>query len=137
MVLISIQPFASKKVFLLAAVLLCLSSALCFADSLFMSLHSTPYGRHLNRIQTVPERTVQPPLPVACQPFDGRFAQETGWLLSETLVLDPTINRLALRSAEVGERPYNSLCPYEGSRKYDAASFALQEKVTVRNANCE
>lgn len=54
MVLISIQPFAFKKIFFLVAALLCLFSANCFADPLFMSLHSTPYGRQLNRIQPVP-----------------------------------------------------------------------------------
>ena len=54
MVLIAIQPFASKKkVFVLVVALLCLSSAICLADSLFMSLHSTPNGRRLNHIKPV------------------------------------------------------------------------------------
>lgn len=104
MVLISIQPFAFKKIFLLVAALLCLSSALCFADSLFMALHSTPYGRQLNRIQpvrsSVTEPTVQPPFLVAYQSLDERFAQESGWILSGTFVLDPVIDWLAGRSEE-------------------------------------
>lgn len=54
MVLISIQPFALRKLFLLVATLLCLSSAICFADSLFMSLHSNPSGRELSRFKSVP-----------------------------------------------------------------------------------
>jgi hypothetical protein len=37
MVLISLHPFAFRKIFLLAAAVLGLSSALCFADSLFMA----------------------------------------------------------------------------------------------------
>jgi hypothetical protein len=37
MVLISIDPFSFKKTFLLVVALLGLSSALCFADPLFMS----------------------------------------------------------------------------------------------------
>jgi hypothetical protein len=53
MVLISIQPFAFKKIFLLVAALLCLSSAACFADSLFMSLHSASYNRQMTRIPPV------------------------------------------------------------------------------------
>ena len=39
MLLISIQPFAFRKIFVLAAALFGLSSVACFADSLFMSLH--------------------------------------------------------------------------------------------------
>lgn len=105
MVLISIHPFAFKKFLLLVATLLCLSSALCFADSIFMSLHSTPYGRQLNRIQlvplSVPERTVQPPFLVACQSLDRRFARNFGWILPGTFNLDPTSNWLTHRSEEV------------------------------------
>ena len=42
MVLISMQPFALRKIFLLAVALLCLSSAFCFADSLFMTRRYAP-----------------------------------------------------------------------------------------------
>ena len=42
MVLISIHPFAFRKIFLLAALLLGLSSALCLADSLFMTRYYVP-----------------------------------------------------------------------------------------------
>jgi hypothetical protein len=129
MVLISIQPFAFKKIFFLVAALLCLFSANCFADSLFMSLHSTPYGRQLNRIQPVPlslaERTVEPPLLVACQSLDGGSAQDSGWILAGTFVLNPTIDWLADRSEEVGDRSYIPLCTYAGNRKYYTASSTL------------
>ena len=62
MLLISIQPFALKRIFFLVATLLYLSSAICFADSLFMTSRSTPYGRQLNRIESrsVPKRAVRP-----------------------------------------------------------------------------
>jgi hypothetical protein len=43
MVLISIQPFALRKVFLALGVLLCLS-ALCFADPVLMAQHYAPPG---------------------------------------------------------------------------------------------
>lgn len=56
MVLISIQPFAFRKIFLLVATLLCLSSAICFADSLFMSLRSNPSGRELSRFKSEPSQ---------------------------------------------------------------------------------
>jgi hypothetical protein len=42
MVLISIHPFAFRKIFLLAAALLGFSSAFCFADSLFMARQYAP-----------------------------------------------------------------------------------------------
>jgi hypothetical protein len=42
MVLISIHPFAVRKIVLLAVALLGVSSALCFADSLFMARRYAP-----------------------------------------------------------------------------------------------
>lgn len=63
MVLISIRPFAFRKIFLLAATLFCLSSALCVADSLFMSLHSGPYGHQANRLQSTPLSVPVPTVP--------------------------------------------------------------------------
>lgn len=42
MVLVSIHPFASRKIFLLAVALLGLSSALCFADPVFMARKYAP-----------------------------------------------------------------------------------------------
>lgn len=53
MILISIQPFAPRKMFALAATLLCLSTASCFATSLFLSVDSTPYDRQMTRIRPV------------------------------------------------------------------------------------
>lgn len=42
MILISIHPFAFRKLFLLVVAFLCLSSAACFADSLFMARQYAP-----------------------------------------------------------------------------------------------
>src|SRR3984893_11979661 len=53
MILISIQPFQFKKIFLLIAGLICLSSVSCFAQSAFLSVTSTPYDRQMTRIQPV------------------------------------------------------------------------------------
>ena len=49
MILISIQPFAPKKLFALGATIACLSTASCFADAMYLSSKSPS-----------PERQVQP-----------------------------------------------------------------------------
>lgn len=51
MVLVSIHPFVSRKIFLLAAALLGLSSAFCFGDSLFMTSHYAPSREQGHRTQ--------------------------------------------------------------------------------------
>ena len=53
MILISIQPFALKKVFAFLATVACLSTASCFAASMFLSVESTPYDRQMTRIRPV------------------------------------------------------------------------------------
>jgi hypothetical protein len=53
MILISIQPFALKKLLALAATLVCLSTASCFASSVFLSVDSTPYDRQMSRIRPI------------------------------------------------------------------------------------
>jgi hypothetical protein len=53
MILISVQPFQLKKIFLLIAGLICLSSVSCFAQSAFLSVDSTPYDRQMTRIQPI------------------------------------------------------------------------------------
>jgi len=60
MVLVSIHPFAVRKIFLLAIAVLGLSSALCFADPLYMTRRypsANPPGR-----QARPVVTMQAPL---------------------------------------------------------------------------
>lgn len=86
MVLISIRPFAFRKVFLLAATLFCLSSAMCIADSLFMSLHA---GRHPGQVSWVQEVAVAPsghPHPTPRIVSLGSFASGLGRIFSESLV---------------------------------------------------
>jgi len=53
MILISVQPFEIKKVFVLVATVICLSTASCFASAVFLSVQSTPYDRQMNRIRPV------------------------------------------------------------------------------------
>jgi hypothetical protein len=53
MILISIQPFAFRKLFALAAALVCLSTASCFASAMFLSVDTTPYDRQMSRIRPV------------------------------------------------------------------------------------
>jgi hypothetical protein len=42
MILVSIQPFAPKKLFALAATVACLSTASCFADAMYLSAKPAP-----------------------------------------------------------------------------------------------
>lgn len=53
MVLISLSPYAVRKIALLLICLVCLSSAPCFAQSLFLGVASTPYDRQMSRIRSV------------------------------------------------------------------------------------
>lgn len=53
MVFISLQPFAVKRVFLLIAAIVCLLTASCFADSVFLTVDSTSYDRQMGRIRPV------------------------------------------------------------------------------------
>jgi len=65
MILVSINPFAFKKLFLLVVALLGLSSAICFADPLFMSTHFAFRDRQSHRfspnIPSAAGKTEQPP----------------------------------------------------------------------------
>jgi hypothetical protein len=53
MILVSIQPFAPKKIFALAAAVICLSTASCFASAIFLSVDATPYDRQMSRIRPI------------------------------------------------------------------------------------
>src|SRR5215213_7197577 len=53
MILVSIQPFAPKKLLALAAAALCFATASCFASAVFLSVESTPYDRQMSRIRPV------------------------------------------------------------------------------------
>lgn len=53
MVTISLLPFAPKRIFALVLVLLGLSSAACLADSMLLTVSSTPYDRQMARIRPI------------------------------------------------------------------------------------
>lgn len=53
MVFISLQPFNARKIGLVVAALICLSSVSCFAESVFLSVPATPYDRQMTRIRSV------------------------------------------------------------------------------------
>lgn len=53
MVLVSIHPFAVRKIFLLAIAVLGLSSALCFADPLFMTRQYSAAGGHARQSRPI------------------------------------------------------------------------------------
>jgi hypothetical protein len=80
MVLISIHPFAFRKV-LLAVLLLGLSSAFCFADSLFMTRHFAPSHHRAGSVKLLgSSQENTPPGPLAPRSwnsnsaiFDGAF----------------------------------------------------------------
>ena len=52
MLTISIQPFAPRRLFVFVVAILCLGSAACLADPLFMNVRSTPYDRQMTPIQS-------------------------------------------------------------------------------------
>ena len=59
MIFISIQPFAPKKLFALAATITCLSTASCFADAMYLSSKSEVSARPARQaraVQTTPAR---------------------------------------------------------------------------------
>ena len=53
MILVSLQPFAFKRIFVFAAATVCLSMASCLASSIFVSVPSSPYDRQMTRIRPV------------------------------------------------------------------------------------
>lgn len=51
MILVSIQPFAPKKLFALAATIACLSTASCFADAMYLSSKSQSPEQNSREVQ--------------------------------------------------------------------------------------
>src|SRR6266487_2023719 len=51
MVFISISPFTGKKTLVLIVGLICLFSLSCFAESIYLSVSSTPYDKQMSRIR--------------------------------------------------------------------------------------
>ncbi len=82
MLLISIQPFVFRKIFVLVAAVLGISSAACFADSLFMSLHPNTVNKPMARASqatlpaTAPMFAVKDPL-FSDRQKDGVVTEDT------------------------------------------------------------
>jgi hypothetical protein len=85
MILVSINPFAFKKIFLLVAALLGLSSAICFADPLFMSVRFASRDHQSHRFSPAI-------LPATVKSESSAFASATD------IFCDSTINWVAYRS---------------------------------------
>jgi len=86
MLLISIQPFAFRKIFVLVAALLGLSSAACFADSLFMSLHSITVNKPMARASQA-TLSATAPIFAAKDPL-FRDRQDDGVITKDTAPID-------------------------------------------------
>jgi hypothetical protein len=82
MVLISLHPFAFKKILLLVATIVCVSSAICFGDPLFMTLHSKGQDQQLNRVQAMSIPTPTHPPGQVVYRSDGGYAENSGRILS-------------------------------------------------------
>jgi hypothetical protein len=122
MVLISIRLFAFRKIFLFAATLFCLSSALCVADSLFMSLH---LERSSHQAYRLPAAQLSVPLiaqPVASIALMGSFAPGLNRIFSESFVSGPPLPGPADVLAGTDERSFTLLWPQPASSKYQAIS---------------
>lgn len=184
MITVSLQPYAFKKIVFLVIAILCLSSAACFADSLFMAVHSTPYDRQMSRIQPVLISKTNAPGQVSLSVVNHwmedlrsipyGFSQEWktpaeteagapadckakavalyerlqshgasnvrlvigkrtsasrsthAWVEWQnengSYVLDPTINWMACRAADVSHDAYQPLYAYAGAQKFRAAA---------------
>ena len=53
MILISLQPFAPRKILALLGALVCFSTVSCFASALLLSVDSTPYDHQMTPIRPV------------------------------------------------------------------------------------
>jgi hypothetical protein len=81
MVLISINPFGFKKTFLLVAALLGLSSALCFADPLFISSQFALPGHRSHRVASAAfSGTLEAGAASSLRAQDATLGSATNWL---------------------------------------------------------
>jgi hypothetical protein len=81
MILISITPFAFKKIFLLVAALLGVSSAICFADPLFMSTRFASRDHQSHRFSpTILSATVKTEQPLFASARDTSRDSTINWV---------------------------------------------------------
>jgi hypothetical protein len=191
MITVSIHPYDLRKIFLLVAAIICLSSLSCFADDVFLSVSTTPYDKQMSRIRPVlftkstggkqnlslalvnhwieDLRAIpygfSPEWKTPAEVESGAVADCKGKAVAlyermqshgadsvrlvigrrtatsrkthawvewsnegGTYVLDPTINWMAYRSQQLGDRAYIPLYAFAGSRKYRATTAALYAK---------
>ena len=64
MIFISIQPFAPKKLFALAATIACLSTASCFADAMYLSAKAEGSARPARQVRAVEATPARETVPV-------------------------------------------------------------------------
>ena len=95
MVLIGIQPFAFRKILILVLALLFLTSAICFADSIYMSLYSRSHGRQLQGVKPVSSISDFGNAPTSLlspHALDVRLTENSGWALRNSCVFAPPID---------------------------------------------
>jgi len=97
MVLISLHPFAFRKIFLVAAVILGLSSAVCFGDSVFMAKRHAGAAQRPDtavRGEHSPTRTSSEPV----LPPTGHWNIEDGrselGILIDNVVITPIVDQV-------------------------------------------
>ena len=73
MTLVSIQPFAPKKLFALGATIACLSTASCFADAMYLSTRTDTSARTTRETPTAMRTRLNPAKP------QTSFAANTNW----------------------------------------------------------
>jgi hypothetical protein len=141
MVFISLQPFAVKRVFLLVAAIVCLLTASCFADSVFLTVGSTPSAGQMGRIW-----------PVLLSPKSNRSEHQISFALVNHWIEDmrgipygfsqewkrpeemgagsakPMINWKTYETEQLGKNADIPLCTYFGSHTFCAVASALYAK---------
>ena len=76
MILISIRPFAPKKLFALVATIACLSTASCFADAMYLSAKVGSSQRDLSRGQQSEQSSASVARPPSFFSVPGDFVQD-------------------------------------------------------------
>ena len=141
MIFISLQPFAVKRVFLLIAAIVCLLTASCFADSVFLTVGSSPYDRQMGRIRPV-LRSLKSNgsanrISLALinhwiadpRGISYGFSQE--WNTPpevEAGLANPTINWTTYKTDQFGTQAYIPLYAYSGGHEYRAIASVLYAK---------
>ena len=140
MIFISLQPFAVKRVFLLVAAIVGLLTASCFADSVFLTVDSTPYDRQMGRIRpailSLKSNRSEDQISLALvnhwienlRGIPGGFSREWNTTQIKAGAANPTIEWTAYKTEQPGKHAYIPFYAYSGSHKYRAIASALYAK---------